>query len=343
MSKPIAFPSPLIRARRPAPTAPPAGPERTLQAPARAASAAGTTPPEDCMTTGAGSPAAARRLFKPSQIAAEQRREVGVDRRRRAALVLAEAGQDLVRGGDVDPGKLPPQVLGERSLVGWVTVGEEQADRDRLGAALAQRRRQARGLPGAEWLDHPVGPDPLRRLEAQLALDKRGGLGRAEPVEVGAVLAGDLEDVGEAAGRDQGRAGAAFLEQRVGPDGHPVGEVLDRRGVGACAGKHLIDRLDHAGGLVVGGGRPLRGVDPLAVDEDGVGEGPAHVDAQEHGVKLAELRPQAQVSSRVRPSGPSTMWMPSSSWSRLGKSERRWPPRDSSRCSAHVAIAAASG
>ena len=57
MSKPIASPSPLIRASSPAPTAPPAGPERTLQAPARAASAAGTTPPEDCMISGAGRPA----------------------------------------------------------------------------------------------------------------------------------------------------------------------------------------------------------------------------------------------------------------------------------------------
>ena len=33
MSRPSALPSPLTRARRPAPTAPPAGPESTLQAP----------------------------------------------------------------------------------------------------------------------------------------------------------------------------------------------------------------------------------------------------------------------------------------------------------------------
>ncbi len=56
MSKPRALPSPEILASRPAPTAPPAGPERTLQAPAVAASSAGATPPEDCMTSGCGSP-----------------------------------------------------------------------------------------------------------------------------------------------------------------------------------------------------------------------------------------------------------------------------------------------
>ena len=58
MSKPIALPSPETAESRPAPTAPPAGPERTLQAPALPASGAVATPPEDCMTSGAGSPAA---------------------------------------------------------------------------------------------------------------------------------------------------------------------------------------------------------------------------------------------------------------------------------------------
>ena len=58
MSRPIALPSPEARASRPAPTAPPAGPERTLQAPAAAASSALATPPEDCITSGARQAAA---------------------------------------------------------------------------------------------------------------------------------------------------------------------------------------------------------------------------------------------------------------------------------------------
>ena len=56
MSSPSALPSPEIRASSPAPTAPPAGPERTVQAPERAASKAGATPPEDFITCGSGSP-----------------------------------------------------------------------------------------------------------------------------------------------------------------------------------------------------------------------------------------------------------------------------------------------
>ena len=233
MSNPIALPSPEARAisagadgaagrarrarSRPRPWPPPS---------------AVATPPEDCITSGCGRPASLGRLAEPAQVAAEQRREVGVDRRRRAALVLAEARQDLVRGGDVDAreARRAGARRGARSCVG-VEVGEEQADRDRLGAAVADQRSASRSrLAVAERLDDPLRPDPLGGLEAQLALDQRRRLRRAEAVEVGAVLAGDLEQVGEAAGRDQRRAGAAFLEQGVGADRHPVGEGLDRAG-----------------------------------------------------------------------------------------------------------------
>ena len=188
MSKPIALPSPLARASRPAPTAPPAGPERTLQAPARAASAAGATPPEDCMTSGCGSPPPPPPRSSRVEVAAEQRREVGVDRGRRAALVLAEAGQDLVRCGDVDAGQLAPQVLGEPALVRGVEVGEEQADGDRLGAALADRRRQPRRLAVAERLDHALAGRPAppprsaaRGRPAAPASARRGGRGGGGP------------------------------------------------------------------------------------------------------------------------------------------------------------------
>ena len=186
-------------------------------------------------------------------------------------------------------GQLTPQELGDPPLVGRVQVGEEQADGDRLGAARAHGLGQAQRLAlGELGDDDAVGADPLGGLEAQLRIDQRGGLGGAEAVEVGPVLPGDLEDVGEPLGRDQGGAGAGFLEQRVGPHGHPVGECLDLGGDRGGALQHLLDRCDHSQRLVLRGGRGLRGVDPLAVDEDRVGEGPADVDSEEHGLKLAE-------------------------------------------------------
>ena len=56
MSMPTASPPPDSSAISAAPTAPPAGPDRTLQAPARAASAVGATPPEDFMISGKARP-----------------------------------------------------------------------------------------------------------------------------------------------------------------------------------------------------------------------------------------------------------------------------------------------
>ena len=57
MSSPTASPVPESRAKSPAPTAPPAGPERTLHAPCRAASCQGATPPDERMISGSGIPA----------------------------------------------------------------------------------------------------------------------------------------------------------------------------------------------------------------------------------------------------------------------------------------------
>ena len=234
----------------------------------------------------------------------------------------------------MDAGQLAAQALGQRPLVPGVEVGEEQADRDRLAAARAHLLGQPLGLAVGQRLDLALGPDPPGRLEAQLGLDQRRRLGGAEPVELGPLLAADLEQVGEALGRDQRGAGAAFLEQGVGADRHPVGEGLDRGRLGAGPPQHLFDRADHAQRLVLGRRRQLRRVQLLAVEEHGVGEGAADVDAEQH---------QRHCSRRVVPSAASTMWTPSSPGSISGKSARRWPPRDSARSSAQVAIAAASG
>ncbi len=150
MSKPSALPSPLSAGEQ-------AGADRAAGGAGEHAPGAGPARLLGARDAARGlhhqrSRQAGRRggLAEPAQVAAEQGGEVGVDRRGRAALVLAEAGQDLVRGGDVQAGQLAAQVLGDALLVAGVEVGEEQADRDRLGAAVAQRAR-------------PGGPAPPRR------------------------------------------------------------------------------------------------------------------------------------------------------------------------------------
>ena len=292
MSKPRALPSPLTRASRPAPTAPPAGPgedapgagPRRLLGRGDAAGglhhqrlrAAPPPPPPRRAGRGSGRAAGSGRRRSRSSSSARTRGSAAAPRarRRRGGRAGARAGA-------------------RRCARSWrgVEVGEEQADRDRLGAAASRSSRPAaRARPSPSGSSDALGPDPLVGLEAQLGLDQRRRLRGAEAVEVGAVLAADLEQVGEAAGGDQRRAGAAFLEQRVGPDRHPVGEDLDRRrrSAPARASTASIALITPADSLA-GRGRDLGGVDVAAVEQDRVGEGPADVDPEQHRLKLPPL------------------------------------------------------
>ena len=72
MSIPSASPRPEMRASSPAPTAPPAGPDRTLHAPARAASSAGHDPARGLHHERLREPALGRRRHEPAEIAVEQ-------------------------------------------------------------------------------------------------------------------------------------------------------------------------------------------------------------------------------------------------------------------------------
>ena len=119
-------------------------------------------------------------------------------------------------------------------------------------------------------------------------------------VELGAVLAGDLEQVGEAGGGDQGRARSLAGQQCVGADGHPVGEQLDRARLGVGAPERRLDRQQYAARLVLGGRRRLRRVEGLAVEQHRIGESAADIDAQKHALKLT----QRTESKRPRPLTP---------------------------------------
>ena len=156
--------------------------------------------------------------------------------------------------------QLGAQALGERALVSRVQIGEEEADRDGLRSRGAQLGDQAVDLRLGEGLDHAIRPGPLGGAEAEFVIDERRRLRLAEVVEARPVLAGDLEQVGEPGGRDEGRAGAALGEQSIRAHRHPVREGLNVAGLGS---RTLEDRLDggkHPARLVAGRSRRLRGV-----------------------------------------------------------------------------------
>ena len=157
------------------------------------------------------------------QIAPEQRTEVRVRGRRRRPLVLPKLRRRLVRGDDVCLRMPAAQLRHDRALVRRVAEGEEEADRDRLRVAQVGQRREV------ERRQLAFRPDPPAHAERALERHERLRMRGAEPVEVRAVLAPQVEHVLEALGRDERRPRAAPLEQRVRRDRRPVREPLERR------------------------------------------------------------------------------------------------------------------
>ena len=196
------------RRPRPDPTAPSAP---------RAAAYVGQQFPEDCMIRGSGRPSLAG-----SESDSGRRTAVGRAMHRGGggrALVLAEGADELAgkrqrRAREQLPDLFPEQPLGAGVGVG-ATAGRPPPPpgRRRPGPPPARARGRAAAPPG-----RPPG-DTLARPEAQLAGDQRAGSGLAEPVEVGAVLAAELDHVLEARRRQQRRASRVPLQQRVGRDG----------------------------------------------------------------------------------------------------------------------------
>ena len=251
MSKPSALPSPDEPRQQPgARPRPRPGPRARSRRRPRAASAAGATPPDDSITAGSGSPRSARGLAEPAEVAVEQGREVGVDDRRRAALVLAELRQHLDEAETWTPSSALAQALGDRALVrrarGRRTAGRSRSTRPR---GPPPRWRSGRARPRLERPRPRRRGRPARRASMRSA-GATSGLGqrRAEAVEARAGSGGAISSRSAKPARgDQRRARAAPLEQGVGADGHPVGEASRRRPASAPARSSAASiAVDHA-------------------------------------------------------------------------------------------------
>jgi hypothetical protein len=211
-----------------------------------------------------------------AQVCRDAGREIRVGRGRGEAFVLAELGQDVAGERDVDVGQGLAHRVGDGALVLGMAEGEQQAHRDRLHVGVAQARHGPLHAGRIQRLDLAVGAHPLGNREPQLPGDEGRRPVLRQVVERGAVLAGDLEHVAKALGRDERGARAAALEQRVRAHRHAVREDGDVTGFQA----RRLDGPHRALGLVLRRGRHLGG-DELPVHErDEIGERPAHVDSQ---------------------------------------------------------------
>ena len=171
--------------------------------------------------------------------------------------------------------RVPSLQLGDDGLlVRRVAKGEEQAHGDRLGIAEIGQRVEI------EWGELAVRADPTAHAERALERHERLRMSGAEPVEVRAILAAQVQHVLEAVGRHERSPRPAPLQQRVRRDRRPVREALE------------LIRPDRLSGcehrfLLIPCCRHLRRAQLAVLEQDGVGEGAAHVDAQDgHGQNL---------------------------------------------------------
>ncbi len=211
--------------------------------------------------------AGSRRAGRESaKVPRADRPEVRVRGRRRRPLVLAELRRYLVRRDDVRVGQAAPQLGRDGELVAWITEREERADGNGLGIELGQRVERER-------LAHAVRADALTDAVAPLERDQRLRMLGAQPVEMRTRLPAKVQQVLEACRRDERRPRALALEQRVGRDRRAVREAFDlARADGGSGGEH--------GRLLLALGRDLRRDDAIPVEQDGVRERSADVDAE---------------------------------------------------------------
>ena len=188
------------------------------------ASAVMTPPPEWRTRTSPLYSPSRRLLGEIRQVAADDRRQAGIDDRRAEALVLEDLGQDLV-GGDENARRLLLHDRLHARLVLAVHVGVDEGDRDRFVAALLDPPRHGTGSFLVEFSENRTGVvDPFGNLVAVAAADVwRGDIAVGVP-EIRFGAAADLVDVAEPLRCDDGGAGQAPRDQRIGADGRAMGE-----------------------------------------------------------------------------------------------------------------------
>ena len=181
--------------------------------------------------------------LEPVQIIPGDRLNVSAQHGRVRSLVLAPHAGELMRSNDSG---LRPSVLqrGLQSLlVARVGVRVQQADGDCLDPLSLEGVDDPRQLVERDRGQNlAMVTHPLSDLESQAARNKRLGFLIADVEKIRPVAASDLQNVPEAAGRNEPGLDSASLGDRVDDDGRPMGEEI---GVGDLE-PGLAQRIHHA-------------------------------------------------------------------------------------------------
>ncbi len=168
------------------------------------------------------------------------------------------------------------QDLADAPLMRRIGVGVQQAHRHGFDLERAEQRGEACDLVRRERDHHlALGVHPLGDLEGQFARDERLRPMEKQVEGLDPIAAPDRVGVTEAAGGDQGGAGALLFQHCVDRDGRAVQQLVERGHAAACKAQ----ALGHAARRIGRHGRGLGGDDTAVDAADQVGEGPADIDA----------------------------------------------------------------
>ena len=166
-------------------------------------------------------------------------------------------------------------------LMRGIGVAVDEADRDGFIALGLQALRQPlqRGL--VERFDFaPFGVDAPRHGKAILTRDQRRGQFDVEIILLEAALGPHFDDVAKTLGRDQRRARAAPLDQRIGGQRRAMNDKIDLVRAHPRLGADNRDAVEN--GLFRRGvvGQHFRRIKPAAHVQHDVGEGAADIRAE---------------------------------------------------------------
>ena len=162
-------------------------------------------------------PRAAQLAGHPVDVAAQDRRQVGVDHRGVAARHQPQQRADLVAGGDLGESRRARQ-LGQAPLVRRVLPGVHQHDGAGVDAGGAGMRRSAGARRPRRAVSISSPSMPTRPSISTTRSYSIEGRMIARSNSRGRALVADAQRVGEAAVDHQQRALALALQQRVGGD-----------------------------------------------------------------------------------------------------------------------------